>query len=324
MQNRLIWLDNLKGFLIILVVLGHAIQCVNPDFQHDILFRYIYSFHMPLFIFVSGYACYRNYIGWEMIKKRFTQLMVPYTVWSLIICITQGHLRLWEMFVFPERSLWFLYVLFFITVVHVLCVEVSGKFGLKEELVVPVVAIGLFASMIFFHSFGYPIIAKYFFYYCFGFYLRKCFSFKISRLFMCYGVLVVFMIMAFFCMQDSVPSFMPTGSSKLYKCSYNTIVALTGIMSFMLLFANKVDKVWPAITKWGGVTLSIYAIHRSVGMFLIYKMSSIIGFDISDLTTIQYYFAIFIVFVFLLVLSLLLNFLLEKYHYTRIAFLGKR
>lgn len=50
MTHRLHYIDNLKGVLILLVVLGHCIQCTDLDFDHNAVFRYIYSFHMPLFM----------------------------------------------------------------------------------------------------------------------------------------------------------------------------------------------------------------------------------------------------------------------------------
>ncbi len=48
MNNRIFWLDALKGIGIILVVLGH----MNIPKELTII---IYSFHMPLFFFISGY-----------------------------------------------------------------------------------------------------------------------------------------------------------------------------------------------------------------------------------------------------------------------------
>ncbi len=45
-EKRIEWIDVLKGIGIILVILGHT----------HVLFRtYIFSFHMPLFFFISGY-----------------------------------------------------------------------------------------------------------------------------------------------------------------------------------------------------------------------------------------------------------------------------
>ncbi len=55
-NTRNILLDNLKGFVIFTVVLGHTFEWYRPTsllmkFTHDL----IYQFHMPLFIFISGY-----------------------------------------------------------------------------------------------------------------------------------------------------------------------------------------------------------------------------------------------------------------------------
>ncbi len=47
--------DNIKGILIVLVVLGHCLwEFSNISIVNDIL-RFIYLFHMPVFVFVSGY-----------------------------------------------------------------------------------------------------------------------------------------------------------------------------------------------------------------------------------------------------------------------------
>lgn len=58
-RGRSNWLDNLKGFLIICVVVGHFLE---SGIDHDsntcrALFLFIYSFHMPLFIFTNGLMC---------------------------------------------------------------------------------------------------------------------------------------------------------------------------------------------------------------------------------------------------------------------------
>lgn len=54
--DRDIRFDVLKGLLIILVVLGHSINIEYLDASWDnALFHFIYSFHMPLFVFLSGF-----------------------------------------------------------------------------------------------------------------------------------------------------------------------------------------------------------------------------------------------------------------------------
>ena len=62
-QKRNIWLDNVKGFLIVCVVAGHFLES-GIDYHSSMcksLFLFIYSFHMPLFVFVSGYFSKKIY-----------------------------------------------------------------------------------------------------------------------------------------------------------------------------------------------------------------------------------------------------------------------
>ncbi len=60
-KDRLVWLDVLKGFLILLVIIGHAIQYCLPDgeCERNYWWNLIYSFHMPAFMAASGYINYR-------------------------------------------------------------------------------------------------------------------------------------------------------------------------------------------------------------------------------------------------------------------------
>ena len=87
-ENRIYWLDNLKWFLILLVVLGHAIQHTYADFGQNSLFRAIYSFHMPAFMAVSGYLAWKpktvcvsatDYL--KKLFRRVRQLVIPYMIW---------------------------------------------------------------------------------------------------------------------------------------------------------------------------------------------------------------------------------------------------
>jgi len=57
MNARNIKLDNFKGILIFLVVIGHSLFSYNY-FNKDIsikIVNFIYSFHMPLFLIISGH-----------------------------------------------------------------------------------------------------------------------------------------------------------------------------------------------------------------------------------------------------------------------------
>lgn len=47
-------ITNLKGILIILVVLGHVLENMHVPILINTA-KFIYTFHMTLFVFISGY-----------------------------------------------------------------------------------------------------------------------------------------------------------------------------------------------------------------------------------------------------------------------------
>lgn len=47
--------DNIKALLIFLVVFAHMIEAFCQSFAGDVVYKLIFSFHMPVFLFVSGY-----------------------------------------------------------------------------------------------------------------------------------------------------------------------------------------------------------------------------------------------------------------------------
>src|SRR5688500_482902 len=84
MSKRIEYLDIAKGIGILLVVLGHN------DFEVISLFvqRLIYSFHMPLFFFLSGYFLNTAVPFFDFIKKRFNALLKPFFFTIFLIYFT--------------------------------------------------------------------------------------------------------------------------------------------------------------------------------------------------------------------------------------------
>lgn len=61
MRERLVYFDLLKLFAIYLVIIGHCVQYLLPTRPYDEpLYVYIYSFHMPLFMMISGFFSYKE------------------------------------------------------------------------------------------------------------------------------------------------------------------------------------------------------------------------------------------------------------------------
>ena len=74
MSNRIQYIDIARGIGILLVVLGHNDFALVSPFAYQV----IYSFHMPLFFFLSGYFINPSVGFWEFVKRRFNSLLKPY------------------------------------------------------------------------------------------------------------------------------------------------------------------------------------------------------------------------------------------------------
>lgn len=80
--KRMIWLDQLKAISIYIVILGHSLL----KFKKHKLFKFIYSFHMPLFFIISGMT-FRpekyNRIK-DCVKDKFIKLVYPYIALNIL------------------------------------------------------------------------------------------------------------------------------------------------------------------------------------------------------------------------------------------------
>ncbi len=138
-KERCEWLDFERGILILLVVVGHVLgKWIEPMEVTEFIYKIIYSFHMPAFFMISGYAWARfskdkivnikNYIG-----RKAISLLIPYALFS----IGFGALKMFagadntispigikDIILFPIRPfdyLWFLYALFIVECIIAWC-----------------------------------------------------------------------------------------------------------------------------------------------------------------------------------------------------------
>ncbi len=79
LKNRIMWIDVLKGIGVFFVVLGHVVR-------NDMIFSWIYSFHMPLFFFAAGYV-YKQCPVITNVKHKLYSVMTPYFIFGTIIII---------------------------------------------------------------------------------------------------------------------------------------------------------------------------------------------------------------------------------------------
>lgn len=129
-KKRNIRIDILRGIATLSVLLGHAIQRgIVVGYQDNAIFKFIYSFHMPLFVILSGYALiYTKKFDSEFLIKKFKRLIIPTILWSYILFFIRGFefVGIKEFIPFPNSIIeytkiialhpdfviWFLYVIF--------------------------------------------------------------------------------------------------------------------------------------------------------------------------------------------------------------------
>ncbi|WP_442589244.1 acyltransferase family protein [Pedobacter sp. AW31-3R] len=88
-MSRNLFIDYLKGVAIFLVVWGHGLQFLDTQYNcyQNPVFLFIYSFHMPLFMCISGYLfafSAKKKPFTEMFKIKFKQLFYPILCWGLL------------------------------------------------------------------------------------------------------------------------------------------------------------------------------------------------------------------------------------------------
>lgn len=110
-------IDFIKGCLIFLVVFGHSIQFIayscSDGFMSDAVFQAIYMFHMPLFIFVSGWVYALSGVpqtAGAFFSRKIVPLLGPLLFWSLLLA-APGVLRLapTDPAAAVERALWWIW-----------------------------------------------------------------------------------------------------------------------------------------------------------------------------------------------------------------------
>ena len=162
-KERLPYWDNLKGFLILLVVFGHLLQLV-PDGSETAVFKLIYLFHMPLFVFASG--ALSSFAPKKIVKS----LLLPYFILQTVCCLcTKQPVQ----FITPYWMLWYLPAL----AVWRLCIPLLARAGRKTApfAVLLFAVIGLLAGFVDAIGYAYTfsrilVFAPYF---AAGYYARK-------------------------------------------------------------------------------------------------------------------------------------------------------
>jgi fucose 4-O-acetylase-like acetyltransferase len=134
MSNREIIFDYVRFIAILLVVFGHLIQYNVIDFDNNYFFKIIYSFHMPLFMFVSGYVSYYSLFlrksFYTDFHKKVLSILYPFFLWTILVqLISYSQFDIINIILSPQAKggYWFLWALFWIWLFFKVAIVSSSK-----------------------------------------------------------------------------------------------------------------------------------------------------------------------------------------------------
>ena len=145
--KRNTFIDISKGVAIFLMLWGHCIQYCggsNYDFFGNLIFKAIYSFHMPLFALISGYLFFFSFSKRdlkELLTIRLKSLLKPiifcsvlhFLIFNVLLELKNGNFRLfftgeWTQYL---SSLWFLWSILAaslsIAIIYKKCENIIGR-----------------------------------------------------------------------------------------------------------------------------------------------------------------------------------------------------
>ncbi|MBC2932748.1 acyltransferase family protein [Nocardioides sp. zg-1228] len=109
------WLDNVKMVLVTLVVVGHSIGLVEASAGSHWVYDFIYLWHIPAFVFISGYLSKSFEWDRRRLKSLVHTLLIPYLLFEPALFYYRREVAdegvegpLWLI---PHWTMWYLIVL---------------------------------------------------------------------------------------------------------------------------------------------------------------------------------------------------------------------
>lgn len=275
-RKRIETLDVMQALAMILVVLGHHLFHFMPDVYGKIHY-YIYAFHMPLFIFISGFLISYSYnpaIGYKTyIVKKFIKFFVPYLIIGTVVTILYYYMygvsiseNIVYLILSPKQSsttfLWYIYMLFFLYVLYPFIYRT-----LENGIIYILIAIALILNIFPLQTSVLCIdyMSKY------GiFYLIGCFSVKYYSVFTSFSARIIAFILFILFVITSIGVFCPNRFRQigLFIIPY---LSIPSVYLISLLF-QKIKWVKDILVVVSKECFHIYLFHMFViqGIALIY------------------------------------------------------
>ncbi len=299
--------DNAKFILIFLVVLGHYLEpFIHTNKVVYSIFGFIYMFHMPAFVFISGFF-FKKEINPKALYKICVDFLVPYIIIQLLfitftklIGLEQYHYTLLT----PVYIYWYLFAMFIWNAILKIVIFIFDSLKTKIEYMIGLsFVLGLIAGYLAFISWKLSLsrIIVLFPYFLLGYYFKTK-RININNLIVNKIVAVAIFIIGLFLsfafsdifkfelLSCALP-YKNMGFG-LYGSIYRLILYMIQIV-MMVSFFSLVPKQKTRFTIVGTKTLTIYILHGfiikslvALAYFIDYNVAKVIASPLLALLTV--------------------------------------
>ena len=277
MKKRDSFFDSLKFIMICLVVFGHILEYSGiKDVLSFKVYSFIYTFHMPLFIFISGY--FSKNITWNKLKKSAKTLLPAYFLFQIILSIPnmlEGSFSIFNFLTSPQGILWYILALLYWRIIF----YIVSKIKLLNFPVVIVISVlmSLLIGLV-----NYPVflsIAKtiaFLPYFVLGYYCTENIIEKIrgwNKTISIAILIMAFLLVYTFTTSDFVLNLYGEFS---YKYVFNSIPEglwwrMISIITAFILSCVVINLATDKLHRCGERTLDIYLLHAPL-VYIVYRV----------------------------------------------------
>lgn len=327
-----------KAVAIFLVLVGHVVQYSGKSGPDNCLWAFIYSFHMPLFMFMSGMFAVKsmNLTTGRFVYKKFVQLLLPVASWSVFaVLLFHGGISTYlDLVSLSGMYLWFLKILFLCYLLMFILNRISMFMRSHRISLFPICFFIILVLLLL------PVKDYFYWNLCFMFPFFLCgslFNKYRSVLFahqyksFLFSVLVFVVLLVWWDYRYTIyfsnapfvsinPFCFDVRALTVY--AYRFFTGLSGALAVIFLCKIvygrfKDSSVMPFLLGIGNCTLGIYVVQTFVVEQFLIRMK----LNLSDLQT--YIYSFFIAFTGLVVCWTVVSFL-DKFRLARLILLGKR
>lgn len=264
MRQRNYKMDNFRFLLIFLVLMGHFMELFKGNFTSD-CYKLIYSFHMPAFLFLTGYFARFDR------RKIVLNLIYPYFLFQILYrifdaLIYKGKDTFTLEFTTPYWLLWYLLVTIF-------CYLLLPVFDSKhKDSRVAFVCASLFLALFagFDHSIGYYGSLSRFFsflpFFLVGYYAAQLEKKKNYPIWLTVVLGLFILVASYYVIHTpEITRNVLYGSYSYEKAKYNILLklflTLLGFAWIAFLLLIMPNRKFPFLTILGQHTLSVFLLH---------------------------------------------------------------